>query len=138
MSEANKAASMKLAEMFGGADTSVAGQYIAENAVDHQGVPGLDTNGVEGFQRMVAFYRSAFPDMKAEVMAVIAEGDLVTMQFHMTGTNTGVFMGMPATGKKIDIEGVDIMRFQDGKAVEHWGYLEEAKFMQQLGLMPGA
>ena len=45
-------------------------------------------------------------------------------------------MGMPATNKKIDVEGVDIIRFKNGKAVEHWGVYDNMKMMQQLGMMP--
>jgi len=66
----------------------------------------------------------------------VAEDDRVFVQLRMTGTNAGMFMGMPATGKAVDIELVDVMRFIDSKVVEHWGYSQEVKMMQQLGLMP--
>ncbi len=119
-----------------GGDMSRAGEVIADNAIDHQGIPGVDTNGLEGFKRVCAIYQGAFPDLKATLLSVATQGDRTFAHFHMTGTNTGAFMGMPATGKAIDIEGVDVMRFEGGKAVEHWGYVEEMKMMQQLGLMP--
>ena len=54
----------------------------------------------------------------------------------MIGTNTGPWGEMPATGKVMDVMGCDVMRFENGKAAEHWGYMEEAKMMMQLGLMP--
>jgi predicted SnoaL-like aldol condensation-catalyzing enzyme len=45
--------------------------------------------------------------------------------------------GMPATNKPIDIHTVDVLRFENGKVVEHWGYMEEFKMMEQLGMMGG-
>ncbi len=138
MSEENKAILNGIMQMFVSGDTARAADLLDAKAVDHQGIPGVDTNGPEGFQRVTALFHAAFPDMKISENMVIAEGDLAMSHFRMTGTNKGEFMGMPATGKAIDIEGVDIVRFANGKAVEHWGYYEEAKMMQQLGLMPSA
>jgi steroid delta-isomerase-like uncharacterized protein len=138
VSEANKALARKIMDIFSSGDPSGIEELVAPNAVDHQGLPGVDTNGPEGFRRMLEVYRTAFQDARADVVAVVAEGDLAVVHFHMTGTNSGAFMGMPATGKPIDVQGVDIMRFENGQAVEHWGYYEEAKMMQQLGLMPAS
>jgi steroid delta-isomerase-like uncharacterized protein len=135
--EENKAIAQAILDMFvGKMSLDRAGDYIAANSIDHQGIPGVDTNGVEGFKRVVTIYHGAFPDMTMVNDFVVAEGDKVVAHFKATGTNTGDFAGMPATGKSIDIEGVDVMRIADGKAVEHWGYFEEQKMMEQLGLMP--
>ena len=62
---------------------------------------------------------------------------MMYVHFNMKGTNTGG-MGpdMPATNKAMDVNGVDIIRFENGKAMEHWGYWEESKMMQQLGMAP--
>ena len=57
----------------------------------------------------------------------------------MTGTNSGPMMGMPATNKKMTgIMGIDMMRWENGKFVEHWGLFDEHAMMSQLGLMPPA
>jgi predicted ester cyclase len=45
---------------------------------------------------------------------------------------------MPATNKPVDVYAVDVLRFENGKVVEYWGYMEEMKMMEQLGMMPGA
>lgn len=136
MTESNKAAARRIMDIFTNGDVSAAHELISASCVDHEGIPGMDTQGVEGFQRVVSAYRSAFPDLNANIMSVVAEGDRVFVQLRMTGTNTGDFMGMPATHKPVDIELVDVMQFSDGKVVEHWGYSQEMKMMQQLGLMP--
>ncbi len=136
MSESNKTAARQIMAIFTSGDLAAADNLIGADCVDHEGIPGIDTQGVEGFKRVVTTYRGAFPDVKADIMTVAAEGDRVFVQLRMTGTNKGEFMGMPATGKPVDIELVDVMRFAEGKVVEHWGYSQEMKMMQQLGLMP--
>lgn len=88
---------------------------------------------IEGLRALFA----AFPDIKSEVEDVIAEGDRVAIRSRMTGTHTGEFMGVPATGKTVSAEGIDIVRMnEEGKGVEHWGLMDQASMMVQLGLMP--
>jgi predicted ester cyclase len=76
------------------------------------------------------------PDLHVETVNLIAEGDLLAGQFTMTGTHRGELFGVPATDKPVRIEGVDIMRFASGKAVEHWGFWDSMKLLQQLGVAP--
>ena len=72
-----------------------------------------------------------------EAEDVIASGDKVVARVRCTGTNTGDFMGMPATGKSVDVEAIDIIRFgDDGLAYEHWGVFDAMGMMQQLGAIP--
>ena len=55
----------------------------------------------------------------------------------MTGTHRGPFMGMPATGKRVEVTLIDIIRFGDeGRAREHWGVVDQLAMMQQLGAIP--
>lgn len=54
----------------------------------------------------------------------------------MRGTHRGDFMGLAASGKKIEVKGVDIVRFANGKAVEHWGWNDDYTMMMQLGMLP--
>jgi steroid delta-isomerase-like uncharacterized protein len=110
-------------------------KYIADNYTEHQMMPGQKP-GLAGLKEMMTNMHSAFPDMKFTINKVIADSNTVWAQFTMTGTNSGAFMGMPATGKKVNVDGVDIIRFENGKAVEHWGYMEDMKWMQQMGMMP--
>ena len=64
----------------------------------------------------------AFPDMKFEVNLVLESGDLVVSNWSLTGTHSGAaFYGIPASGKPVTINGTAILRFRDGKVVEHWG-----------------
>jgi predicted ester cyclase len=81
--------------------------------------------------------RAAFPDLRMDAEDVIAGGDKVVTRVRYTGTNKGAFMGMPATGKSVDVQLIDIMRFgDDGRVHEHWGVMDQMTLMQQLGLVP--
>lgn len=82
-------------------------------------------------------YRAAFPDLRMEPQDVLASGDKVVARARATGTNQGEFMGMPATGKSVDVQLIDIIRFgDDGLAREHWGVFDALGMMQQLGAIP--
>jgi len=78
--------------------------------------------------------RSAFSDLSRTVEDVIAEGDKVTVRITARGTHTGMFQGIPATGKKTEITGIAIRRIVDGKIVEEWVVNDQLGLMQQLGV----
>ena len=82
-------------------------------------------------------YRAAFPDLRMDPEDVLASGDKVVARVRATGTHQGEFMGMPSTGKSIDVQLIDILRFDDdGLAREHWGVVDLMAMMQQLGVVP--
>jgi len=88
----------------------------------------------------MAFFRmyiAAFPDLRMNPEDVIASGDKAVARGKATGTHQGEFMGMPPTGRQVDVQFVDIIRFgDDGLAREHWGVLDQLAMMQQLGAIP--
>lgn len=128
----------KVFAMMSSGDVTGIEDCISENMVEHAAPPpGITTTGLQGLKDIIAWQKAAFPDMKMTILHSSVEGDLAFVHFNQKGTNTGA-MGpdMPATGKAIDINGVDIVRFENGKAMEHWGYWDETRMMQQLGLAP--
>ena len=79
----------------------------------------------------------AFPDLRMVPEDVIASGDKVVARLRVTGTHKGPFAGMSATGRRVDINIIDIIRFgDDGRASEHWGVADQFSMMQQLGAIP--
>jgi len=107
-------------------------ELIADNYVEHH-TPTLDTPTAKArLAQGMAMSRTGFPDLQITVEDIIAKGDKVWAYITMRGTNKGEFMGRPATGKKIEIKGVDIMRFVNGKAVEHGSLYDGLAMMQQL------
>ncbi len=112
------------------------GDLMAEDFAEHGGAPGYpDTKaGTLDFFRALAV---AFPDMRMKVEDLIAEGDKTVARVAVTGTHEGEFMGIPATGKHVDIQLIDIMRFDHaGLVVDHWGVGDMLTLMQQLGVVP--
>ena len=81
--------------------------------------------------------RRAFPDHQLTIKDQIAAGDKVVTRVRYTGTQQGAFQGMPATGKSVDVQLVDIFGFDgDGRVREHWGVLDQLTLLQQLGVVP--
>lgn len=101
-------------------------------------MPGLAPTK-EGVTALFRMYIAAFPDLRMVPEDVIASGDKVVARVRATGTHRGAFMGMPPTGKQVDVQLIDIIRFgDDGRAREHWGVFDQLGMMQQLGAIPGA
>lgn len=133
----DRAATMRRGyDLLNAGDIDGFGALLAEDFVEHEQSPGLapTKEGVLEFFRM---YRAAFPDLRFDPQDVIASDDKVVVRVRATGTNSGNFMGMPATGKSMDIQLVDIVRFDDGGlGREHWGVADVMTMMQQLGVVP--
>ena len=109
--------------------------WFTDDFVDHVEIPGMPT-GVAGVIARHEMLFTAMPDIHIEIHEVIAEGDLAAARFTIAGTDTGGFMGMPATDKAVTVTGMDFMRFRDDKIVEHWGEMDMMGLLQQLGLIP--
>jgi steroid delta-isomerase-like uncharacterized protein len=80
---------------------------------------------------------TAFPDTKSTLVNVFAVGDYVIKETQWTGTHKATFFGMAPTKKTVNVKGLEIEQFKDGKMVKGWSYSNGADFMQQLGKMPG-
>ena len=103
--------------------------------VDH--TPIGDLHGVEAFKDYVRSWIEAFPDARFELQNIVVDGDLAAWQPRFRGTNTGPLMGMPPTGKSVDVLGLHMGRLSnDGRPIEHWVGNDMLLTMQQLGLVP--
>jgi steroid delta-isomerase-like uncharacterized protein len=111
-------------------------ELLADDFVEHEVAPGLEPTKA-GVKQFFTMYIAAFPDLRFEPQDILPSGDKVAARVRATGTNTGDFMGMPATGKSVSVEAIDIIRFSDdGLAHEHWGVFDALAMMQQLGVVP--
>ncbi len=122
-------------EVFNNRQYDKFGDYIADDFVDHAPFPGQKP-GLDGFTDAFKMFFKAYPDLKFITKDIIVsnDGTKASVLLEITGTNSGDFMGMPATNKKIDIMGIDWLVFKGEKASEHWGYADDETMMQQLGL----
>lgn len=91
-------------------------------------------SGLEGAKAVHQKTLIGMPDFHTEIQDLIAEGDKAVARVIMTGTHTGDFYGIPATGKRVEFTGMFIARIADGKIVEHWGEEDSYGLLLQLGL----
>jgi len=98
-------------------------EFVHPEFVDHSAPPGLP-GGPEGVRAILGAIRQAFPDHDADVIHLVAEGDLVATHKTFTGTHTGDFFGMAPTGKRGTIRVIDIVRYRDGLVAEHWNVVD--------------
>jgi steroid delta-isomerase-like uncharacterized protein len=124
-------------EAFNALDDAAIDERFADDYVDHTDLPpGIapDRDGVKAWLRMM---RGGFPDLRFEILDVIAVEGKACCRARMTGTNSGPMAGMPPTGRAIDVESFDYVRIDaDDRVAEHWGAFEEGKMMRQLGMIP--
>jgi steroid delta-isomerase-like uncharacterized protein len=134
--EQNKQLMTKLYELYNAKSIDKFGDYIAADYVEHNKMDPNQKPGLEGMKEVYTMMSAAFPDFNVTAEHMIAEGDFVTVHYKVTATHKGDFMGMPATGKTINTEGIEISRIANGKVVEHWEVFDAMKMLEQLGVMP--
>jgi steroid delta-isomerase-like uncharacterized protein len=101
--------------------------------------PGQELLGAEALKAFFAGFRSAFPDLHLNIDELVVEGDKAVSSFTLTGTHEDEFMGIPATGNSINISGMVLSQFREGKIKEEWEVLDQLGLLQQLGVarLPG-
>ena len=133
--EDNKANSRRFyEEVWNQGNLATADELNAANFVDDSLQPPI--HGLESLKQFVMMYRTAFPDTHLTVEDQIAEGDKVVTRWTGRGTHQGAFMGIPPTGKRVTVTGINIVRFENGKAVEGWSNFDALGMLQQLGVVP--
>ena len=85
----------------------------------------------------LAALKVANPDLHAEIHDMFAAGDYVFTELTWSGTHTGEFFGIPATGNPVMHSGIVVRRLEDGKIVESWEMWDDLTFLNTLGLSPG-
>jgi steroid delta-isomerase-like uncharacterized protein len=99
------------------------------------GMPGMPAT-LEGMKQMLPAFRTAFSDLQMTVGEMLTEGDKVAYRLTVTGTHTGEFMGIPATGKRVTFTETHIDQIANGKLVRHDGDWDQVSLLQQLGVIP--
>lgn len=94
--------------------------------------------GIEAMNNVITTCRAAFHGLHVTIEDMMADGDRVTCRFTARGIHQGAFMGLPPTGKKIEMTGIEIFRLRDGKIAELLGEANMMGLMQQLGMLPGS
>ena len=123
------------AEVINGKNYATLDELVADDLVEHQEMPGIPP-GKEGVRAFFTAFHGAFPDLHADILGIVSEGDEVWVHAEFTGTHEGELLGIPATGNKVSFQMVDRVRVGDGKAVEHWGVSDDLGMLTQLGVVP--
>lgn len=135
--EQNKALVRQLVEeVMNHGDIRLIDEFLTPDFIEHEELPPGIPPGREAPKVLFTMLRSAFPDFKATIDDIVAEGDKVVFRQTWTGTHKGEFMGVPPTGKSVSFGVIDIIRIAGGKCVEHWGQMDSMAMMQQLGVIP--
>jgi predicted ester cyclase len=122
-------------EVMNQGNEEVIDEICSPEFVDHDPLPGTspDRQGLHDFVKQV---RAAFPDLETTADDILVEGDRLAVRSTIRGTHEGEFMGIPGTGKKVEVANYDFVRLEGDQAVEHWGTIDSAALMEQLGAVP--
>ena len=131
----NKATTLRLYdEVFSKGDFDLGDELLSDDFVEHEELPPGIPSGKAAPRTLMTMMRDAFPDFQATVEELLEDGDKVIARVRFSGTHQGEFMGIPSTGRQFDIVAIDILEFRDGLAVAHWGVMDMAGMMEQLGV----
>jgi steroid delta-isomerase-like uncharacterized protein len=120
-------------------DTAVLDQFLAEELIDHNPIPG-QSPGRAGFKEWMGSARASFPDLQGIIQDVIlADSDYVIGRVTWQGTQRGPFAGLPPTSRPATLAAIHIVRFEAGRIVEWWGIADLLGTIHQLGgnVVPG-
>lgn len=120
---------------IGRADRSVLDAFMADNIVEHQ---RGNAHGRDGAWAVATTLHRWLSDFSLTVEDVAVAGNTVWTRNRARGVNFGAVMGNPPSGKAVEVDVIDILRFENGIAVEHWGIADQMGLMLQIGALPGA
>jgi steroid delta-isomerase-like uncharacterized protein len=121
-------------QVFNGHRPELTVKFVTPDFVWHGGFMGT-VSGAEGLVGLIGSFVDSMPDLHAEELDILAEGDLVTVRYLVTATVRGSLLGIPADGKKLSWESGTIWRVTDGKISEEWPFDDTASVLVQLGVL---
>jgi steroid delta-isomerase-like uncharacterized protein len=116
-------------------DKATIDELCAPDLVDHNPAPDQEPT-LAGFRQKVAGFNAIFPDLEEDLQDIIASGDTVATRWAVTGSQRLQFMGIPADGQTIRVEGMNFYRLKDGRVTDIWTQFDGLGMMQQLGAIP--
>ena len=108
-------------------------RFVSEDYRNHNAFVG---DGREANRQFWAAFFTALPDLSATMEDLVMSGDRVVGRFVYRGTHAGELMGIPASGKPVEMRSIDIWRVEDGMFAEHWDELNLLEMFTQMGALP--
>jgi steroid delta-isomerase-like uncharacterized protein len=109
--------------------------YVTDDYVNTLLPPGMP-QGPQGEKLFLGMFQQAFPDYTISIERMVGEGDKVVAHWSFRGTNSGEFQGMPATGKQVQVQGINLFRFSNGRIAENRPAFDMLGLLQQIGVVP--
>ncbi len=106
---------------------------VIDELISDDFVHNGESRGREGQRQIYEEFLTAFPDLQTEIVEIVAADDLVAVHRRWTGTHSGTFQGVEATGRKVDFQSTAILKIRDGRIAEYHGVLDMLALMAQLG-----
>ncbi len=124
-----------LTEIMPNADVAALAEVVHPDCVNHEAPPGTP-QGLEGMKQTTLWLRQVFSDLRWEIHKVIGEGDMVAVYCTLHGRHAGELMGVAPTNRPVAFRQVHLVRFQDGRSIEHWAVRDDLTLMRQIGVVP--
>ncbi|WP_431879353.1 ester cyclase [Amycolatopsis sacchari] len=120
-------------EMLNTHNPDLVDEFVAEDYVNHN---DFVADGREANRRFWTVFFAGLPDVRVTMEDLVVSGDRVVGRFVYRGTHDGELMGIPATGKPVEMRSIDIWRVRDGMFAEHWDELNLMQLFQRIGALP--
>jgi steroid delta-isomerase-like uncharacterized protein len=117
-------------------NVDAADQLATADCKAHGHAPNGQVIGIPQFKDFARSVLAAFPDIKVSVEDTVSEGDRSVIRWRGEMTHSGDFAGAPATGKKVTVDGISIMRFEGGRIAEAWDNWDQLGLLTQIGALP--
>jgi steroid delta-isomerase-like uncharacterized protein len=112
-------------------DYSPIDEYLTDDYVYH-GLGGMRAQTPQGFKAAIVGFHAAIPDLKSEILDMVAEDDRLVIRFNFTGTHKGEFLGFSPSGATLHFDGMIMRRFVNGKVAEDWDYFDFPTVIAQI------
>jgi steroid delta-isomerase-like uncharacterized protein len=122
-------------EAYNPGNVGLMDELFAADFVNHDPANPM-VRDLEGLKQDVRTQQAAFPDRHTSIDELLADGDKVIKRFTFRGTQTGEWNGIPPTGKQVTLQGIDILRIENGQITEIWWGYDALGVLQQLGVIP--
>jgi steroid delta-isomerase-like uncharacterized protein len=120
---------------FRAGDQTAIDEFCHPGLVDHNPAPGHEPT-LADFKHKIAGFRAAFPGMEYDLQDIVGNGDTVATRWVVSGSQQQEFMGIPASGQPVRVEGMNFYRLKDGRVTDMWMQFDGVALMQQLGAIP--
>lgn len=138
MTEKNQVLFDLLTELWNSGNVELVPGVYSEDAERIDPNSPQPIRGREQIANGISEVHRGFPDFKLEIKRRIYDADEAAMEWTCTGTHTGVYQGIPPTGRRVTINGSSLNRIQNDKIVEEHAYFDRLALLQQLGVVPGS